>query len=654
VKKKRRRAVADAKAVPERVQGYTSDLDDLTLRDGRSFAVEIGGSLVPTPSLKRTIGGGSTISLEVEDEALGLLDVALISESWSADLDGLDFAYLGTKKAGTRFSIGLEEEAIARLRKMKGPKKVAAHRGQENEMTRAEFVISLVEEVPGPPIPWYCPQLHEKQPIESRDQGTKAKADAKANREGGIGDVEGLTVKGVAATKEQIDAGDRAIRAAESHGAEEAVILALLISLFVESLLGKISSNWLQIEPESVSGFSGDPTNLEESVKGFLLGYEPTAPAAIEYYRQHPDAKPYEIAQAVQRSRAGLASNGAANYGPWIDEAREWIEAYGGGGGGGSASETITETQTFYFEVEKDETYWDAIKRLAKDVNWRAFFVAGRFFYIDEHELARGMVRLAVKREKGQRHPSTRGVEDVDFDYNGNKPITSATLTVQAKEWAVPPGGVVTVTGYGPASLGFGEPPLRRGQKTALSNARNAVTKAGTGRYLVESIEGPLTGDTDARLLTVKIRKPTAPLPEPANETRSREVGGDDEEATPSGEADQRVQAVLDYCERSIGKPYVWGTYDCSAFVSFALEAGDFLSGRLTTSGFVSWGEAGEGKFITVHDKAGTGNPRTEHVIIEVLGRFFECGGISGGVGEPDYSASELAGFSTKRHPKGY
>jgi hypothetical protein len=74
----------------------------------------------------------------------------------------------------------------------------------------------------------------------------------------------------------------------------------------------------------------------------------------------------------------------------------------------------------------------------------------------------------------------------------------------------------------------------------------------------------------------------------------------------------------------------------------------------LTTSGLASWGEAGEGEFITVHDKVGTGSAHTEHVVIEVLGKLFECGGISGGVGRPDYSASALAEFSTKRHPKGF
>lgn|GEM_PF-3892109 len=641
-------AVANAKAIPDRLQGHTSDFEHLTLRDGRSVAIEIGGAMLPTPTLKRTLGGGSTIAADLRDESLDLLDVALLSEDWNAEIDGLEFTYLGTKKAATTFSIAFEERAINVLRQLKGPKKVAARRGQPDEVTRAEFVISLIREAK-PKIPYYCPQLHEKQPIRSREQGKAAKEDAKANRDHGVGDVDGLTVKGKDATSAQVDIGDRALRTAESYSSPPPVVLAMMEALIVESGLGAFSSNYMQIEPESVSGFSGNPNDLEEAVTGFLKGYESTSTGALAYFRQHPDAKPHEIAQAVQRSSAGDPSNGAGNYGPWEKEAAEWADAFRGG----LAGEEVT-TEPFSFEVGKDENYWTAIKRLAKDVNWRAFFVAGRFFFIDEYELARGMVRLAIKREPGSPTPSTPGIEDVDFDYNGNKPITTATVYAYAKEWSVPPGGVVTLAGYGPASVGFGDAPLRKGQKAAVSSNRKAKTGEGRGRYLVESVEGPLTGDADARLLTIKIRKPTAPLGEPPNKTSSSA----DSDTSTAGD-NPKAQELHDWLESQIGKPYVWGAagpdgYDCSGYVSAGLMEVGLLGARLTTSGFVSWGEAGEGEFITVHDKAGTGNPRTEHVIIEVLGDLFECGGISGGVGKPNYSASDLAAFSTKRHPKGY
>jgi cell wall-associated NlpC family hydrolase len=644
-------AVANAKAVPDRLQGHSSDFDHLTLRDGRNLAVEVGGAILPTPTLKRTVGGGSTIAADIRDERLKLLDAALLSEDWDAEIDGLWFSYLGTKKAGTTLSITLEERAINRLRGLKGPKKVAARRGQPDEVTRAEFVISLIREVK-PRIPFYCPQLHERQPIKSRSEGTKAKDDAKANRDAGIGDVAGLTVKGTKATKAQKAAADRALRVAQHDKAPYRVKVALMMALIVESLIGDADPNWLQVEPfvASAGGFSA--TDLEASVHGFLTGYNDGEPGAVGFAKSSPQAPAYEIAQHTQRSGAGAASNGAGNYGPWAKEASEWVDAFDGGEIGDGEDFTV---EPFLFEVEKGEDYWTAIKRLAKDVNWRAFFVSGRFFFIDELELARGMVRLAIEREPGEARPSTPGIEDVDFDFNGNKPITTATVYAYAQEWSVPPGGVVTLSGYGPASRGFGDAPLRKGQKAAVSSARKASTGEGRGRYLVESIEGALTGDAEARLLTIKIRKPTAPLPEPANETTSTSSG--DEETDAGGNA--TAQRVLEFCEGEVGKPYAWGafgpdSYDCSGFVSKALNVGGFLEGRLTTSGLASWGEAGEGEFITVHDKVGTGSARTEHVLLEVLGEIFECGGMSGGVGRPNYSAGELAAFSTKRHPKGF
>lgn len=645
-------STANPKAVPDRLQGHTSDIDQLTLRGGGSVVAALGAGLQPTPTMKRTIGGGSTISMEVEDEELGLLDAALLSEDWQAELDGLDFAYLGTKKAGTVFSVGLEESAIAALRELKGPKKVQARRGQPDEVTRAEFVISLIDEV-RPKIPYFCPQLHERQPIKTRTQGDAAKADAKANRDRGIGDVDGLKVKGEDATAAQVDVGDRALRASASHSAPREVEIAMIEALAVESQLGKLSRNYMQMTPSTAAASEYSPTSLEEACAGFLLGYVDGHEGAIEWFEKHPGAEPHEIAQAVQRSGAGAATNGAGNYGVWEREAAEWVDAFSGGEAG--AGEEVS-TEAFYFEVAKDENYWEAIKRLAKDVNWRAFFVAGRFFFIDELELARGMVRLAIDRDEGSPTPSTPGVEDVDFDFNRNKPITTVTITAYAKDWAVPPGGVVTIAGYGPASVGFGDPPPRRGQGQArgISANRPAAAKP-RGRYLVVSVEGELEGDADVRLLTIKARKPTAPLPEPANETTSAgsEGGSDAANAT--------VQRVLDFCEREAERapPYVWGGYsedgyDCSGFVSKALNVGGWLEGRLDTSGLAAWGEAGEGQHVTVHDNNGTGNPRTEHVIIEVEGRFFESGGSSGGVGELHPSAGDLAGFPTKRHPKGF
>jgi hypothetical protein len=635
---------------PRRLQGFNSSLSDLKLRSGKGLAVEMSGALTPTAEHTRTIQGASSIKLNAYDPDLTILRAPLLSERFEAHVDGLRYRYLGIRKSGLNLSITLEDRWVSVLRERKGPLKVYARRGKPDEVTRAEFIcISLVKEA-APGLEIVCPQLHDRQPIETSDQGDKAKDDALDRRDRGIGSTRGLTVKGQKATPAQIDAGDRAIRAGASRSAPREVLVALVEALAVESEFGELSGNWLQIEPESVSGFSGNPNNLEEAVTGFLLGYESGSEGAIEHFRKHPSAKPHEIAQAVQRSGAGQSSSGAGNYGVWQEEAEEWVDAYDGAGAGSGSTEV---TKARAWQVGEKEGYWEAIQRLAKEVNWRAFIVGNRFYFIDEYELARGTPRMVIDADADPGDPDFIPPANVDFDYNRNKPVTEITVKMPVGKLKAPPGSVVLVEGYGPASVGFGDAPAKKGQKIGLSGNRKAATGEGRGRYIVVSITAPLREVAGGSEATVKLRKPTAPLPEPARETESSS------RSRGSGEGPEKAQELHDWLERQVGKPYRWGAvgpdgYDCSGLVSAGLMEVGLLQQRLTTSGFTSYGEAGEGEYITIYDKAGTGDPHTEHVVIEVLGDVFECGGISGGVGKPNYSASDLAGFTTKRHPKGF
>ncbi|HVQ60374.1 MAG TPA: hypothetical protein VMS60_15850 [Solirubrobacterales bacterium] len=628
-----------------RLQGVHSDIEDLVLRGGKGLDLEVGVAITPTPSITRTIGGASSIDLSVFDPERRLLKRSLLAEAWNAEIDGLHFRYPGAlSKQGDTLTLTLEDRWIAKLREFKGPVKA-----RREEMTRAEFILMLVEEA-CPGLRFICPQLHKIQPIASGRQAKKAKDDAQANRGKGLGAAAGLTVKGEKATSDQVDVGDRALRTAASHDASAVATLALIEALAVESVFGEEAANLLGMTPETKAASQYSATSVEEACTGFLLGYVAGHEGAIDYVKNHPDARPYEVAQGVQRSGAGAATNGAGNYGEWESEARRWLEAFDGGEYAGADFDA---SEPYLFEVGKKEDYWEAIKRLAKQVNWRCFLLADRMIYMPETELLQSKVRLAIDDELLD--DPDGGVENVDFDFDGNDPVTEVTVTALIKQWKPPPGSVVTLADHGPASIGFGSAPARvnsKGQKMGISGNRNAVTGEGKARYLVSTIEVPLIGDPAQRLATITLRKPTAPLPEPRNQDSS---GG----AAPAASgSSQKAQELHDWCEAQIGKPYDWGavgpgSYDCSGFVSAGLIEVDLLGARLTTSGFTTWGEAGEGEFITVHGKAGTGNPRTEHVVIEVLGDLFECGGISGGVGKPNYSAEDLAAFSTKRHPKG-
>lgn len=645
------------------MQGLESSIHDLTLRDGRGVTALIGGNIVGAPQLTRSIEGSSSIELQIYDPELRWLEKSLASQKWDCEIDGLWFRYIGTTKSGAMMTLKFEDREVALLRELVGPLKRYAHRGQPNELTLAEFICGLVEQV-HPKVPIVCLQLEEQQPIKTKSQARKAEKEAKAKRQKGVGDTHGLKVKDQPPTAGQRELLETALRISSSRPCPFVCKVALVAALIDESDAGEEDGgNVLQaLEPYT------KVRPAPEEISGFLFGDpEWTGVSAVGYHNAHPEATYYEIAQAVQKSGAGKSTNGAGSYGKFGDEARAWVEAFEGGEEeGGEVVEKLPRS----FEVKakggkngEPENYWEAIQRYAKAVNWRAFFCAGVFYYISEDELARGAVRLAIRREPAERKPVNQAVEDVDFDANQNKPIGEVTVTAFANGWGVPPGAVSTVAGYGPASLGPGDAPPKEKQKEAIASAVKASTHEGKGRYLVAKITLPLVGDPAARKATVSLRKPTRPLPESALETRTVSV--------PKGSAigNATVERMLEACENAadLEKPYVWGGedpktgVDCSGGVSFALRVGGFMEGRTTTQGLATFGEAGPGQLITVYDHANTGDSHTEHCAIEVAGVVFESGGGSensnsnGGFGKVTGGVEDfLKQFEIKRHPKGF
>lgn len=99
--------------------------------------------------------------------------------------------------------------------------------------------------------------------------------------------------------------------------------------------------------------------------------------------------------------------------------------------------------------------------------------------------------------------------------------------------------------------------------------------------------------------------------------------------------------------------PYVYGGghggsgggYDCSGSISYALAAAGLLDGSLTSGGFMSWGEAGPGKRVTIYANAG-------HAYMVVDGRRYDTSALSGGGTRWTSAMRSSAGF-VARHPPG-
>ncbi|MGN6815308.1 MAG: hypothetical protein ACTHK3_04400 [Solirubrobacterales bacterium] len=125
----------------------------------------------------------------------------------------------------------------------------------------------------------------------------------------------------------------------------------------------------------------------------------------------------------------------------------------------------------------------------------------------------------------------------------------------------------------------------------------------------------------------------------------------------PPKSAPPRVKRVIAAANKIRSKPYIWGGgharwwdrgYDCSGSVSFALHGGKFLESPLPSGPLESWGEEGEGRWITVYANAG-------HAYAVIAGFRWDTSGDENGETGPRWH-EELrnnVGF-VARHPAGY
>jgi len=104
--------------------------------------------------------------------------------------------------------------------------------------------------------------------------------------------------------------------------------------------------------------------------------------------------------------------------------------------------------------------------------------------------------------------------------------------------------------------------------------------------------------------------------------------------AIPPAGAPASVQAAIRAGNKIATKPYKWGGghailedsgYDCSGSVSYALRGGRMMTSSMASTGFMSWGRRGPGRWITIRANAG-------HVYMVIAGLRF------------DTSASRVAG----------
>jgi len=168
-------------------------------------------------------------------------------------------------------------------------------------------------------------------------------------------------------------------------------------------------------------------------------------------------------------------------------------------------------------------------------------------------------------------------------------------------------------------------------RESALGNNLAAISEqiAGAGGTVPSSAPAPLTPGQTADFIS------------------------ESQASIPAG-APPAVRAAIEAANSIATTPYIWGGghgsfsspgYDCSGAVSFALNAGGWLSSPLDSTGLSTWGEPGPGQWVTVYANAG-------HAWVMIAGLAFDT---SGGAGPRWHSSppSSTSGFIA-RHPAGH
>ncbi len=163
-----------------------------------------------------------------------------------------------------------------------------------------------------------------------------------------------------------------------------------------------------------------------------------------------------------------------------------------------------------------------------------------------------------------------------------------------------------------------------------------------------------------SRLRTVRARIASLERQQAADARRDSGAQGAPEQAPPApapggppAQGDDAIAKVVAAANEIATTPYVWGGghggrsggYDCSGSLSYALAAAGLINGSLTSGGFMSWGEAGPGRRITVYANAG-------HAFMVVDGRRYDTSALRGGGTRWSSSMRSTAGF-VARHPPG-
>jgi cell wall-associated NlpC family hydrolase len=199
----------------------------------------------------------------------------------------------------------------------------------------------------------------------------------------------------------------------------------------------------------------------------------------------------------------------------------------------------------------------------------------------------------------------------------------------------------------------------KAGVKTKVDGQYGPRTVSSVKRWERKSslpVDGKMP-KTDAATLRMQVAQGSSGLQQAAAAppTANATLGADGKAIAPVG-APPEVVAVIAAANEIVGKPYRYGGghgnwddsgYDCSGSESYALHGADLVSRPMNSTEFMSWGEAGEGTWITSYANSG-------HSYLVVAGLRFDTGWNNSSSSGPKWSTQMRPGDGyTARHPEG-
>ena len=159
----------------------------------------------------------------------------------------------------------------------------------------------------------------------------------------------------------------------------------------------------------------------------------------------------------------------------------------------------------------------------------------------------------------------------------------------------------------------------------------------------------PTTDPAGGTTTTMGGATPTTPVGVPGEPA----ILNADGTATAPASAPLAVQQIIAAGNEIASKPYRYGGghtlkwkdtgYDCSGSVSYALHGADLLDSPLPSGNFETWGEAGQGQWVTIY-------ARGDHMYMIVAGLRFDTSGAKPSRWQTTTRSSK--GFVV-RHPTG-